>query len=290
MVLPRADPLRRHRRADQRAGRLLHRRLGRGRPAPARRAGAAAPALTVASRRWRSDRDLGGERCWPGPRRPGPAATATAAMAFFGRAADLAEADGDLDDPRRGGARPRPRPAVQPDPGLLPVRLHAAYDAVDGAAARGPGWPRRWRAAGPTRTSRAGPGRSRSRRCTWPTQLDDPVLLADALDAALASHWGPDDLARRRDWAVRLDDAAAHLADPDARLQAQLWALTVAWEVLDLPRMHRSHARHRAAGRGVAAGRVLRGDPPAPARAAAPAPRRRAAAGRAGRARPPRRR
>jgi hypothetical protein len=66
------------------------------------------------------------------------------------------------------------------------------------------------------------------------------VLLADALDAALASHWGPDDLALRRDWARRLGDAAAHLADPDARLQAQLWSLTVAWEVLDLPRMHRS--------------------------------------------------
>ena len=35
-------------------------------------------------------------------------------------------------------------------------------------------------------------------------------------------------------------DAAAYLADPDARLQAELWSLTVAWEVLDLPRMHRS--------------------------------------------------
>src|SRR6185295_4068234 len=70
--------------------------------------------------------------------------------------------------------------------------------------------------------------------------LDDPPLLADALDAALAAHWGPDELAKRRDWAVRLDDAAAHLRDPDARLQAQLWGLTVAWEVLDLPRMHRS--------------------------------------------------
>ena len=66
------------------------------------------------------------------------------------------------------------------------------------------------------------------------------MLLADALDAALACHGGPDDLAMRRDWAARLADAAAHLADRDARLQAHLWALTVAWEVLDLPRMHRS--------------------------------------------------
>jgi hypothetical protein len=38
---------------------------------------------------------------------------------------------------------------------------------------------------------------------------------------------------------MRLDEAAAHLREPDARLQAQLWGLTVAWEVLDLPRMHR---------------------------------------------------
>ena len=45
--------------------------------------------------------------------------------------------------------------------------------------------------------------------------LDDPVLTADALDAALASHWGPDDLDRRRAWALRLGDAAAHLIEFD---------------------------------------------------------------------------
>jgi hypothetical protein len=54
------------------------------------------------------------------------------------------------------------------------------------------------------------------------------------------SHWGPEDLAQRRAWAVRLDDVAAYLDDPDARLSTLLRSLTVAWEVLDLSRIHRS--------------------------------------------------
>ena len=66
------------------------------------------------------------------------------------------------------------------------------------------------------------------------------MLLAEALDAALVTHWGPDDLAMRREWALQLADTAAHLADPETRLQAELWTLTVAWEVLDLPALHRS--------------------------------------------------
>ena len=66
----------------------------------------------------------------------------------------------------------------------------------------------------------------------------EDTLLADALDAALTTYWGPDDLERRRGLAQQLADAAAHLRDPDARLQAHLWGLTVAWELLDLPRMH----------------------------------------------------
>jgi hypothetical protein len=68
---------------------------------------------------------------------------------------------------------------------------------------------------------------------------DDMVLFADTLDASLTGYWGPDDLDRRRVWALRLADAAAHLPDPDARLQAHLWALTLAWETLDLTRTHR---------------------------------------------------
>jgi hypothetical protein len=161
-----------------------------------------------------------------------------AAMAFFGRAADLAEADGDLDTRVAAVLGLARGQQYNLTPGLLPVRLHAAYDAT---AEPGPrsrlaaALARCWAYAG--EPLRARPFALEA--LDLADGLDDPLLLADALDSALTSHWGPDDLARRRDWAVRLDDAAAHLREPDARLQAQLWGLTVAWEVLDLPRMHR---------------------------------------------------
>lgn len=67
----------------------------------------------------------------------------------------------------------------------------------------------------------------------------DPQLLADCLDAALAAHWGPDDLPARLRLADRLDAVSAHVVDPDARLQARLWGLQVACESLDLPAIHR---------------------------------------------------
>lgn len=66
-----------------------------------------------------------------------------------------------------------------------------------------------------------------------------PELVADCLDAALAAHWGPDDLAIRVGLATRLDDVAAHVLDPTARLQAHLWGLQVACEALDLQAIHR---------------------------------------------------
>lgn len=162
-----------------------------------------------------------------------------AAMGWFDRAADVAEQHDDL--PNRtaavlGLARGQ---KYNLSPGRLPVRLHAAYDAVEERRPRArlaAALARCWAYANEPR--RARPFAIEALHLA--EQEDDPVLVADALDAALVSHWGPDDLALRRDWAVRLADAAAHLADLDARLQAQLWSLTVAWEVLDLPRMHRS--------------------------------------------------
>ena len=69
--------------------------------------------------------------------------------------------------------------------------------------------------------------------------VGSPELLADCLDAALAAHWGPDELDIRRVLANRLDEVAAHVLDPEARLQAHLWGLMVACEGLDLPAMHR---------------------------------------------------
>lgn len=70
-------------------------------------------------------------------------------------------------------------------------------------------------------------------------RVGTPELVADALDAALAAHWGPDELTVRRSLATRLDDAAAHVLDPDTRLQAHLWGLQVACETLDVPGIHR---------------------------------------------------
>jgi len=66
-----------------------------------------------------------------------------------------------------------------------------------------------------------------------------PELLADCLDAALACNWGPDELEARVRLAARLDDVAAHVLEPNARLQAHMWGLQVACEVLDLQGIHR---------------------------------------------------
>lgn len=67
----------------------------------------------------------------------------------------------------------------------------------------------------------------------------EPELIADALDAMLACHWGPDDLEIRIDLERRLDEVAAHVLDPDTRLQAHLWGLQIACETLNIQGVHR---------------------------------------------------
>ena len=162
-----------------------------------------------------------------------------AAMTLFQQAADAAEQENDQQawvSAVLGLARGQ---QYNLSPGLLPVRLHAAYEAVDEPRLRAQlaaALARCWAYANEPR--RAKPFAIEALHLA--DRQDDPVLMADALDAALSSHWGPDDLVARREWAIRLADVTAHLADQDARLQAQLWSLTVAWEVLDLPRLHRS--------------------------------------------------
>lgn len=64
--------------------------------------------------------------------------------------------------------------------------------------------------------------------------LDDPALLADALDAQLATLWGPDDLSERLHITSRLHDVAAHVDSVQTRLDAHLWRLTTALETLDV--------------------------------------------------------
>ncbi len=167
------------------------------------------------------------------------AGDAEAAVALFERAVVAAEQDDDLDTRVAAVLGLARGQRYNLTPGRLPVHLHAAYDAVSEPPVRArlaAGLARCWAYANEPR--RATPFAAEA--LDLAEASGDQTVVADALDAALASHWGPDDLASRRDWAVRLDDVSAHLRDPESRLQAALWGLSVAWEVLDLPRMHKS--------------------------------------------------
>jgi tetratricopeptide (TPR) repeat protein len=160
------------------------------------------------------------------------------AVALYTRAAELAAAGGDLDvqvDAVLGLAGCQP---FNETPGTLPVRLHEPYALTHDPRQRSrlaSALARCWAYAGEPRRARP----FADEALAIAESSGSAVLLADALDAALTAWWGPDELERRRGWAVRLGDAAAHLPDPDARLQAHLWALTLAWEVLDVSRILR---------------------------------------------------
>ena len=160
------------------------------------------------------------------------------AAALYAAAADQADRDGDLDAQVTAALGLARCQEYNLTPGALPVRLHEPYARTEDPVQRArlaAALARCWAYTGEPR--RARPFADEALRIA--EQRDDPGLLADTLDAALAAYSGPDDLDRRRAWALRLGDVAAHLPDLDARLQAHLWALTLAWEVLDLARMHR---------------------------------------------------
>ena len=72
--------------------------------------------------------------------------------------------------------------------------------------------------------------------------LDDAVLLAEALDARLATCAGPDDLVARLETSMWLAEVAAGVTDPGVRLRAHLWRLTTGLEQLDLPTIRRQLA------------------------------------------------
>ena len=172
--------------------------------------------------------------CWLAPRRRGTEGDGEARDWPSSVAPPTStEVDGDLGTPRRRGARPGPRassstssPACsrcgctrRTTPGTragaprarLAAALARCWAYANGAAPRAPlrarGARPRPRTPWTTRPSSPTPSTRRWRR------VGDPTTWPGAAP-----------------WAVRLDDVAAHLRDPDARLQAQLWGLAVAWE------------------------------------------------------------
>jgi tetratricopeptide (TPR) repeat protein len=124
------------------------------------------------------------------------------------------------------------------EPGRLPAELYDVLARTTDDADRArltAALARCWAYAGnPARSARFA-----DEALTHAQRAGGAELIADCLDAALAAHWGPDELSVRRDLATRLDEVAAHVRDPDARLQAHLWGLHVACETLDLPAVHR---------------------------------------------------
>ncbi|HEY0643017.1 MAG TPA: hypothetical protein VGD39_06345, partial [Nocardioides sp.] len=124
------------------------------------------------------------------------------------------------------------------EPGRIPAVLFEAYDAASAPLDRallGAALARCWAYAG--EHGRAVPFAVAAVRAA--EDSGDPVVLADALDAALATHWGPDELEVRIDLTARLAEVAAHLTDVDARTRAHLWMLTVAAETLDVSQLNR---------------------------------------------------
>ncbi|MGW6278410.1 hypothetical protein [Kribbella sp. NPDC055071] len=123
-------------------------------------------------------------------------------------------------------------------PGKLPAQL---YDVLvrttdDGARARlAAALARCWAYAG--ESGRA--AQFADEAVKYAERTGTPELIADCLDASLAAHWGPNELAVRRTLTQRLDDVAAHVLDPEARLQAHLWGLQVACDNLDVQAIHR---------------------------------------------------
>jgi hypothetical protein len=123
-------------------------------------------------------------------------------------------------------------------PGQLPALIHEAYLAAVDPVARcrlAAALARAWVYGGD-----AARGLDFSRQAVELADgIGDAAILADALDAALVTRWGPDDFAERLRLSARLADTAAHLSAAEPRLSSHLWRLTTAWECLDLVAVQR---------------------------------------------------
>lgn len=161
-----------------------------------------------------------------------------AAAHLFEQAAARARADGDQDAWARAALGAASVQVFGAEPGKLPSLLYDVLARTTDTALRSQleaALARCWVYAGEARRA----VRFSDAALDHARAVADPALLADALDAALAAHWGPDELDVRRTLTRELDDVAAHLTDPEARLQAHLWGLQVACEALEIQAMHR---------------------------------------------------
>jgi tetratricopeptide (TPR) repeat protein len=161
-----------------------------------------------------------------------------AALALYREAAEQSRAADDLAAWVRAVLGSASAQDFESEPGQIPAELYEVYQRVHDDALRArlaAALARSWAYSG--RAERAVPFAEEAVELAG--HGSDPLLMADCLDAALAAHWGPNDLERRRELVSRLDDVTAHVLDPEALLQARLWGLQVACERLDVPAMHR---------------------------------------------------
>jgi hypothetical protein len=161
-----------------------------------------------------------------------------AARTVLVAAFDAARAAGDTDAMAEAALAMPASQRFGVHPGQIPALLHEAYVATVDlsmrcrlAAALARSWVYGGDAVRATRF--AGDAQSLA------GEVGTAEATADALDAALVAHWGPDDFAERVSLAARLDDVAAHLRNPELRLSAHLWRLTTAWECLDIVAVQR---------------------------------------------------
>jgi tetratricopeptide (TPR) repeat protein len=161
-----------------------------------------------------------------------------AAVALYRQAAQQARTADDLAGWARAVLGSASAQDFESEPGQIPAELWEVYQRVHDHVLRArlaAALARSWAYAG--RAERAVPFAEEAVELA--SRCSDPLLAADCLDAALAAHWGPDDLDRRRELVTQLDDVTAHVLDPEALLRARLWGFQVACERLDVPAMHR---------------------------------------------------
>ncbi len=160
------------------------------------------------------------------------------ARPLYDEVIDRSRSDGDLTRWTRAALAAASLYVYGTDPGKLPAQLYdlLARTVDDADRARlGAALARCWAYAGHSARARS----FANEAVAEAERSNQPELLSDCLDAALACNWGPDELGVRVHLAARLDEIAAHVLDANARLQAHLWGLQVGCEVLDLQSMHR---------------------------------------------------